>query len=171
MVNIILRKYRSTDARTMVKLNCSPKEYQNGYESVDVTPDEFKRSYTILRRLGYKIYTVIKKEDGKQNKIIGIAIFRPDGHLDNNRRHVEYYIDKLYHGKGYGTEVLKQMIEIGESELELNKLIAEPYINNIGSRRILEKNGFKRIGIREQHEPQNWDMETYDDVVLYEYIF
>lgn len=166
--SIYLRKYRNRDANSMVKLDCSPKEYQDNYSFNAVTSEEFKAGYTILRKGGYNIYTVIKKEIGKHNRIIGMALFRPDGELVNNRRHVEYYIDKQFQRKGYGTKVLEEMIKIARFDLELNKLIAEPWINNVGSKRILDKNGFQRIGVRRQHEPQIWNNSKYDDVVLYE---
>ena len=170
MVEIKLRKYRNDDAKTFAKFDCSPKEHQIEFTINDVTAEEFKRGYKILRVSGYKIYSVIKKEKGKHNKVIGIVIFRPDGDPENQRYHIEYYLDKPFQNQGYGTLIVKQMVKLAMYKLDINKLIAEPYIKNMRSRKVLEKNGFRKVGIRRQHEPQIWIKDIFDDVVLYEYI-
>ena len=56
-----------------------------------------------------------------------------------------------YWGKGVASFAIAEMIKIGKSELNLNKLYAGVASGNIGSRKVLEKNGFVLEGTRKQH--------------------
>ena len=51
-----------------------------------------------------------------------------------------------YWGKGIGTEIVKMLLEYGFKELNLHKITSEVLVPNIGSIRIIEKNGFKLEG-------------------------
>lgn len=55
---------------------------------------------------------------------------------------------KEYWGKGIASCAISEMINIGFSGLQLEKINAGVYANNIASVRVLEKNGFELEGIR-----------------------
>jgi ribosomal-protein-alanine N-acetyltransferase len=55
---------------------------------------------------------------------------------------VGYRIGENYQGKGYASEALKLIINYAFDELKMNQLSAGTASNNIGSKRVLEKNGF-----------------------------
>lgn len=56
-----------------------------------------------------------------------------------------------YWGKGVASFAISRLIEIGKKKHNLNKLYAGVAGGNIGSIKVLEKNGFFIEGIREKH--------------------
>lgn len=54
-----------------------------------------------------------------------------------------YALMKQYWGKGYMTEVLKEIIHIGFEKLGANKIFGQCHINNKGSLQVMEKAGMK----------------------------
>ncbi len=58
-----------------------------------------------------------------------------------------YWLGEEYWGKGIITEAIKQICNIGFEKYNLVRIFAEPFANNIGSRRVLEKSGFVLEGI------------------------
>lgn len=62
---------------------------------------------------------------------------------------ISYFIgDKTSWGKGVATEAIRLVCEFAFKILKLNKLCAGAYEANKGSQIVLEKNGFKREGIK-----------------------
>jgi len=56
-----------------------------------------------------------------------------------------------YWGKGVASFAIAKMIEIAKDEFNLNKLYAGIASGNVGSGKVLEKNGFVLEGTRKQH--------------------
>lgn len=74
--------------------------------------------------------------------------------LSSHHQHAElgYVIGETsYWGKGIASHAIAKMIEIGKTEFNLNRLYAGLASGNIGSRKVLEKNGFVLEGTRKQH--------------------
>jgi predicted acetyltransferase len=55
--------------------------------------------------------------------------------------HIGYNVIKEYRFSGYGTEILKQGLIYADSVLELDRVLVTCDETNIGSRKIIEKNG------------------------------
>jgi RimJ/RimL family protein N-acetyltransferase/2'-5' RNA ligase len=53
-----------------------------------------------------------------------------------------------YHEKGYGTKVLKMLIEYLFKEMNVQKIILDTNLNNTRAQHVYEKIGFKKIGVR-----------------------
>ena len=70
-------------------------------------------------------------------------------------------------GKGYGTEAIRHATSYAFNNLNLNKLIAGIYLNNIGSTRAFKKAGFREIGVLKNHRFCNG---SYVDEILLEKI-
>lgn len=64
---------------------------------------------------------------------------------------VGYSIDKEYQGKGYMQEALKTVLKYAEEELELHRLEASVLTDNVKSKAVLLKCGFKEIGLNEKY--------------------
>ncbi len=58
------------------------------------------------------------------------------------RADVGLWIGQPYHGKGYGTHVVRWLVDYGFAQMKLEKIEASIYIGNWASRRIFEKNNF-----------------------------
>lgn len=77
----------------------------------------------------------------KTDKVIGTCMFF---NFNMEAKHTElgYVLSANYWGKGYGTEIVTIMCDYALEYLELHKLHARVVDVNIGSSRVLEKNGF-----------------------------
>lgn len=78
-------------------------------------------------------------------EIIGTAMIF---NFDHEAKHAEigYVFHHNHWGKGYGTETVSLMSDFAFSSLDLHKLHARVVDTNVGSIRVLEKNGFELEG-------------------------
>ncbi len=65
----------------------------------------------------------------------------------NNNAELGYWLGKNYWGKGIMTRAVKQVVNHGFKRLKLKRIYAKVYSHNKGSKRVLEKAGFKHEGI------------------------
>lgn len=79
----------------------------------------------------------------QSSKIAGLIKAKIEGH----RALVGYVIDKKYWGKGYATEAVSFILEELNKSKSVKRIWATCALNNPGSSRVLEKNGFIREGI------------------------
>lgn len=87
----------------------------------------------------------------------------------NNNAEISYIFDADYCNKGYCTEACKKILNIGFNKLKLNKIYANTIENNYSSKRVLEKLGFKLVGIRRKSahiESTNEYKDFLDYVIL-----
>jgi RimJ/RimL family protein N-acetyltransferase len=75
---------------------------------------------------------------------------------DENQSDIEigYRLHKDFWGKGYGTELVKALINWGFEHLSVNKLVAVINPDNIRSRRVLEKSGMHYVGKCQYYEDE-----------------
>lgn len=94
------------------------------------------------------------------------GIFDADLHVGNiiisglqsfhKRAEIAYVIGETsYWGKGVGFFAVKSIIELAKNEYNLNKLTAGLAEGNVGSKKILEKNGFHLEGKKLNHVHYN----------------
>lgn len=57
-----------------------------------------------------------------------------------------YFLDKAFNGKGYTTEAVKLALQFAFTEAQLHRVQAGVMPHNLGSIRVLEKNGFRFEG-------------------------
>ena len=60
---------------------------------------------------------------------------------------VGYWVAESANGRGVATAALREMVGIAFTRLGLHRVQAETLLDNIGSQRVLERNGFERIGM------------------------
>ncbi len=63
--------------------------------------------------------------------------------------------EKADWGKGYGTEAIRLITRFAFEELNLEKLMGEAIIANVGSVRAMEKAGYRQWGLARRHFYQN----------------
>lgn len=66
-----------------------------------------------------------------------------------------YYLSEEYWGRGIMTIAVKQICEKLFSETDILRIFAEPFENNAGSRRVLEKAGFQLEGTLKNNALKN----------------
>jgi ribosomal-protein-alanine N-acetyltransferase len=64
---------------------------------------------------------------------------------------VGYWIDESHNGRGLASRALEAMVDHAFSVLGLHRLEAGTLTDNLGSQRVLEKNGFERIGLARRY--------------------
>ena len=63
-----------------------------------------------------------------------------------------YWLGKKYWGKGFATEAVGRILELGFSELNLSNIYAAYKIGNEASKKVLEKSGFKFYRSKEEFD-------------------
>ncbi len=78
----------------------------------------------------------------------------------NNRfqsAEIHYHIEPELWGKGYATEVAKELIRFAFEELKLHRVQAGAATENIGSHKVMEKAGMTREGLKRKVLPIRGD--------------
>ncbi|MCM3718161.1 GNAT family N-acetyltransferase [Fictibacillus phosphorivorans] len=79
---------------------------------------------------------------------------------------VGYSLDKEHNGKGYMTEALKLIVRFAFNQIKLHRIEAQVMPRNIGSVRILEKNGFHKEGIAKKNVMINGKWEDHQMLAI-----
>lgn len=111
-------------------------------KSVDETMDYVKEMISREEAGSFKYANIVDKQFGT---LIGTAMLF--GH-DESAQHAEigYVLDRNLWGKGLGTEIVNLIQDVCFNAFGLRKLHARVVSENVGSVRILEKNGFVEEG-------------------------
>ncbi|BCR35977.1 GNAT family N-acetyltransferase [Mariniplasma anaerobium] len=110
--------------------------------------------------VGYAIIDINK------NKMIGTVDFH-SVISDQNTAEIGYVIHKDYWGKGIMTQAVKELIKLGFTYLNYDKIIIKHLSKNIGSQRVIEKSGFKYIK-KEPYTLKKINSIIEDDMLIYE---
>lgn len=127
-----------------------------------VDPDEFRTQWRDGRD-DPKKHSSIAVHDGE---VIGIAdiwlsdgmgqMHVDDGSLRNDEAGIGYLLDPAHAGKGYATEIARELLAIAFDDLGVRRVTAGCFADNIASWKIMEKLGMRR----EQHGVQDsWHAE------------
>lgn len=65
---------------------------------------------------------------------------------ENHKARLGYIVHPDFWNKGYMTEVIEKLLDVAFNKLKLHRVEASVYSGNIGSTRVLEKNGFQYEG-------------------------
>jgi ribosomal-protein-serine acetyltransferase len=84
--------------------------------------------------------------DDTKDEIIGYVDIK---NIDWNipKAELGYFIDKDYEGKGIITKAVSVVVNYCFDELKFNKLFLRTHKDNVGSKKVAEKNGFEVEGV------------------------
>jgi RimJ/RimL family protein N-acetyltransferase len=109
--------------------------------SRDVAESEARLEQLIAHqeRHGFSIWAVTERDSGSVLGDAGLV------HWAHRGPEVElaYRLGKAHWGQGYATEAARAWVEAGLGDLGLGRIVAATYPDNIASRRVLEKSGFR----------------------------
>ncbi|MCD6558919.1 MAG: GNAT family N-acetyltransferase [Palaeococcus sp.] len=149
--NIYLREVRVTDVN---------ENYYKWMNDEEVTRFLESRFYPQARE---KIEEYVRSINSNPNYIfLAIIEKKSDKHIGNIKlgpinwihRHAEVGLiigEKTAWGKGYATEAIKLVTDYAFKKLNLHKLTASCYKDNVGSQKAFKKNGYVVEGIRKAH--------------------
>jgi RimJ/RimL family protein N-acetyltransferase len=90
----------------------------------------------------------------------GIHIQRPE----HRGAEIGYCFNRVFWGQGYATETMEALLKFGFEALNLHRIIATCDPRNIGSERVMQKNGLRK----EAHYIQElWQKNEWRDSLLY----
>jgi len=162
MEKIRLRNAEENDAEFIYNLTKEKKfsEYYLGRliaKSLKEQKDKIQK-FNKLAEKGLRYYFVIMR--GKE-KVGIVDLYKIS--LQDKRLTIGYGISEKYQGKGIATEAAKQALKFAKKKgLHGCEAIIDP--KNIASKKVLEKNGFKKIGLIKDYyfeENKYWDIELY----------
>lgn len=131
--------YSETEAIEFVELSKSP--LKNGMPAIMAIRDYNNNGSTVM---------------------IGSVAIRPDE--DYNFISFGYWLDPAYWGKGLMSKVVNLMVyKIGVDTFGVKKFQAGSYADNWGSRKVLEKNGFKLVSVKEKSVTKLVTNEVFDE--------
>jgi RimJ/RimL family protein N-acetyltransferase len=110
---------------------------------------------TILRRAAGEEYAfaVISDRDG----VVGMCGLS-DVRRAAGRAELGYWIGRPYWGLGYASAAVAQAVRVAFTELGLIELEAHALADNMASRRVLEKAGFRFVGLG-THSVPKWSAD------------
>ena len=98
------------------------------------------------------------------NKCVGsVGVFRQEN-IHSKTAELGYYIAEEYWGMGLMTQAVKEICDYVFDNSDVIRIYAEPFMHNIASQRVLEKNGFCCEGVLKHNAYKNGrvaDMKMY----------
>lgn len=90
----------------------------------------------------HKVFVILNNTSNELMGVVGIH------NIDtkNGKAELGYFLWKHYWRRGYMAEAVGLALRYAFEELNLRKVYARVYEPNVGSRKVLEKNGFKLVG-------------------------
>lgn len=157
---LIIRDMRPEDEAGMFAMDSNPEVHRylgnKHYTDVQQSRDNIRFIREQYAAHGIGRWSVLLRESGA---FIGWTGFKRMvekvnghvGHLDFGYRHAQ-----PYWGQGYAFEAAQAALSHGLDVLRLTGVYAMTDVANTGSRRILEKLGFRLDGIFDYDAPPNW---------------
>jgi ribosomal-protein-alanine N-acetyltransferase len=139
----VIRLLTADDAAELAALIVENRSFLAPYE-----PPRDERFYTVdgqrerLQREDKHIFAILEDD-----RIAGIAALSNVVRGPLQSANLGYWGAGRVNGRGLATAGVRELIPIAFGDLGLHRLEAGALVDNLASQRVLEKNGFERIGI------------------------
>lgn len=154
--NVLLRPVKISDAEFFFQCE-QDKEARKNFMSTPKDVKEVKKGLVkIMKNIGEKV----PHEEEFAIEWNGILVGRIwiDGMDEKYTKHkasIGYMIHKDFRGRGIGTEAIKLITDYGFKKYKLKRIFTYTRTFNIGSRKALEKAGYKLEGILRKNKFKN----------------
>ncbi len=155
-----LRQWLDSDAPRLAEIANNKKIYDNLRDAFP-HPYSLKNAQEFISAAKNSNTMFAIEIDGKA---AGSIAFFPKDDVYRKSAEFGYYIAEEYWGKGIMTEVIKKIVEYAFENFNIIRIHAEPFARNVGSRRVLEKAGFKLEGILKNSVVKN---DIIEDSCIY----
>lgn len=163
---LILRRFRESDAKELYEGYINQEEFlyyaNKEKKTLEEEIDSLKGIDDKYNNLDYYNWLITLKDN---NKIIGGINLNVDNY--NESLEFNYAIDNRYTCNGYMTEALNLIKDFCLNEIKVNRLYGGCEINNISSKRVMEKCDFKYEGILRKHLKLR---DGYHDMYVFSFI-
>ncbi|MCM3901019.1 MAG: GNAT family N-acetyltransferase [Pyrinomonadaceae bacterium] len=100
------------------------------------------------RRLGQEVSFAIRDDEAR---LIGVVSADSLQLGTTHRAEIGYWLARPWWGQGIMTDAVRTFVRYAFTDLHLRRLTAHVFESNVGSARVLEKNGFKLEGRLRKH--------------------
>ena len=148
---LILRKMTLDDAQDLFEYASDPEETKytlwDYHKSIEDSIDFLKTAIQKYKNQDVSEWGLVYKENNKFIGTCGYGWWRPV----HNRAEIGYALARKYWNQGITTEAVNEVIKFGFEKMKLNRIEGTCLVENIASKRVLEKVGMTFEGIlREQ---------------------
>lgn len=162
-MNIHLREWKRNDANRVVEILNNPKVKQ--YTSIMMDPYTLEDAnnwidFCEFCDKGFNINYAISDEE----KLIGSISVNCLGGMHNRTGEIGYWLDEAYWRKGIVGKAIHEITEKAFEKLTINRIEAPVFVNNMGSRTIIERNGYELESIMKDRVYKN---NQYYDLYMY----
>ena len=142
---LLIRKWNDDDAAAVAHIYLKPEvmEYIPGGVW---SPDRTARTVARMRELdsehGYGFYPIVVKSLGTIVGHCGLGRLEQTPEIE-----VAYILDSPYWGQGYASEAARAMIAYGFSKLNIPRIVAVAFPQNVRSIRVMRSVGMTPVGL------------------------
>ena len=161
---LVLRNIRHSDKQEMFEIRSNETTMQYIPRPLAKTPEDALAIIDMIMGFTERNerinWTITEKGVDKLIGVIGYVKINPDA----RRAEVGYVMHHNYHGKGYGSEALKAVLDYGFNVMNLHSVEAIIRPDNTASKAMVQKLGFvKEAYFRDYvfHNDRFWDEEVY----------
>jgi RimJ/RimL family protein N-acetyltransferase len=147
--SLYLREYKGSDLESLAGIYSDEEVMKyigrGGIVSIEQTQkgiDGWRNKY--YPDWGFGIWALIEKENDLLIGHCGFNILK-----ENSEVEIAYLLAKEYWGKGYATEISRAAPDYGFTDLNLSRIVALAYPENIASINVIHKLGMKLDGEEE----------------------
>lgn len=156
-----LRPWKESDLENLVK-------HANNWEIAKNLTDKFPFPYTTEDGKAFLNFAMNNKQalmlaiDINSEAVGSIGIF-PQDDIHRYNAELGYWLAEPFWGKGIITSAIKEIVELGFKQFNLNRIFARPFGSNKASQRVLEKAGFTFEARFEKilYKNNSWEDELY----------
>ncbi|MBL7764808.1 MAG: GNAT family N-acetyltransferase [Chitinophagaceae bacterium] len=161
-MNIILRNWTEQDAPRLASLANDPDIAAN---MTDLFPSPYLEEHArgFIQMANSHDPANIRCIEFEGEAVGGIGI-HPQQDIYRKNAELGYWLGKDYWGKGIITEAIRLMLPYAFQHWDIERIYARPYGRNLGSQKVLEKNGFTL----EARLPQTiFKLGQFEDELIY----
>ncbi len=166
---LVLRLIESSDLKVIHDLHSRPES--DVYNTLGIPEDlgeteSIITPWILLHQTSPCPQYTFAIEQASDQGFVGLMALKV-GKKKYQRGEVWYKLFAEYWGKGYATEALNRVLQMGFDDLGLHRIEAGCAVANVGSIRVLEKVGMKREGRKRQILPlsSGWS-DNYEYAIL-----
>ena len=147
----MIRPIELDDAGQLTELCIRNREFLRPFE-----PDRGERFFTLEGQRERAAHALEEARAGRQFRYV---ILDDEAHIAGTiglehvirgaaqSATVGYWVDGARNGRGLASRAVAEVVELAAAEHGLHRLQAPVRVDNLASQRVLEKNGFERIGV------------------------
>jgi ribosomal-protein-alanine N-acetyltransferase len=161
---LILRKITLHDAQDMFEYASDPEVAKHttweAHQTIDTTNKVLQAYIQRYEKQEVCEWGIVYKDNHKFIGTCGYGMWIPP----HQRAEIAYGLSRHYWGKGLMTEAIHKVLQFGFKTMDLNRIEARCFVENIGSERVMRKVGMILEGTLRQ---QMYAKGKYRDLKLY----